>query len=190
MGYGTMVYAVDFNKLDSVLDSGDDKVRKMISGRFRSDIYRLNDDFDLSNERGAPNAFEAIRHLIMGGERTLPGHIYGYSYKFVIEFFGRFLPNDCFYPCSWSHQDAEYQPQLEALGTGLSIDALNYGGPYGVRFPSPDDFPGIGHWTPEAIATGWDAMREVEDLSAEMQQVRGWLETATKANLGLVAFYH
>ncbi len=75
-----MVYSVDINKLTGLYESGNDTVRRSISGRFRQRITRLNDNFGLSNERGEPSIFEAIRHIIMGGEKTLPGFAYGYGF--------------------------------------------------------------------------------------------------------------
>ena len=189
MGYGTMVYSLDFAAHRASLDSGDDKLRRMISGRFRRDIQRLNEELDWSNERGAPNVFEAIRHLLMGGPKELPGAMYGYGYKFIVEFQGRFLPNDRFYPCRSSYQEEELQPQLDALDLGLRLDRLNFGGAL-ADFPPPMDFPGIGHWDPDEIARARPLLDAATGLSPELEQVRGWLRQAHDAGHGLIGFYH
>lgn len=192
MSYGTMVYSVDFDKLRAIFGSGDNGTRRAISGRFKRDIYRLNDDFDWSNERGEASVFEALRHMIMGGEPVegLEGAMYGYGYKFIVEFFGRFMPNSCFYPCNSSHQSSEIQPQLDAHGVKLSLFSLSFGGAVGGSFPMPDDFPGFGYWSPEAVASAHEIMKDLDGLSDELAEIRGWLSHASAEGHGLVGFYH
>ena len=189
MSYGTMVYSVDFDKLESVFNSGDDKARRMISGRFRANIYSTNDQLGWSNERGADNVFEGIRHLIMGGEKNLPGVMYGYAYKYIVEFYGTFLSNEHFYPCNSAWQEEHIQPQLDALGVKLSLLSLSFGGAL-TTFPTPDDFPGIGRWTPAAIATALPIMAAASDLSPELAEIKSWLAFASAKGNGLVGFYH
>lgn len=184
-----MVYSLDFDAHRAVMGSGNERMRRVISGRFRQDLQHLNDSFGWSNERGADNSFEAVRHLVMGDDKRLPGVMYGYAYKYIVEFQGRSLPNDHFYPCSSSYQEDELQPQLDALGVDLNLLDLNFGGPV-VSFPLPDDFPGIGHWTLEAVREARPLMDAAEGLSPAMQQVRGWLRRADELGHGIVGFYH
>jgi len=190
MGYGLAVYAVDLDAVAAACGSGDDKVRRMISGRFRRDIYSTNDQLGWSNDRGADSVFEAIRHLIMGADdMRLPGAMYGYAYKYIIEFHGRFLANDRFMPARQSWVSETIQPQLAAAGVALNLDALYYGGAP-VSFPSPDDFPGYGCWRRDAIAAALPILRAQPDLSPELAQIADWLSQAAAENKDLAAFYH
>ena len=84
MGYGVMAYAVDIDKVRALCGSGDNQTRRAVCGRFRADISRSNDWFDLSDDRGAPNIFTAIEHLVMGGDKPLDGYLYGYAFKYVV----------------------------------------------------------------------------------------------------------
>ena len=190
MGYGLMVYAVDLDVVTAACGSGDDTIRRMISGRFRRDIYSTNDQLGWSNDRGADSVFEALRHLIMGSDdMRLPGAMYGYAYKYIIEHHGRFLDNDRFMPARHSWVSEEVQPQLAAAGVALDLDDLYFGGAP-VSFPSPDDFPGFGCWRRDAIAAALPILNAASGLSPELQQIKAWLARAASENRDLVAFYH
>lgn len=186
MSYGVMAYLVDFDKLVALCGSGDDQTRRMISGRFRERISRLNTDLDWSNERGEPSVFEAIRHLVMGDEKTLDGAMYGYGFKFVVEFLGRSLDNAPFYPCSSDHLSA-VDAQLAEVGASIRMTGLVFGGAP-VSFPHPDDFPSIGHWNPAQVAQGVEPLRA--GTSNELRTIAKWLDQTATADQGIVGFYH
>jgi len=190
MGYGLMVYAVDLNAVTSACGSGDDKLRKMISGRFRERIASTNSQLDWSNERGEDSVFEAIRHLIMGDEKMpLPGAMYGYAYKYIVEHHGTVLDNDHFLPAPMSWMMEKVDPQLRALGLGLLVSDLAMAGSP-VDFPRPSDFPSFGYWERSSIPRTLRVLKAARLLSPELQQVKGWLETASADKRDLVAFYH
>ncbi|MGI5243812.1 DUF7691 family protein [Dactylosporangium sp. CA-139066] len=187
MGYGVMAYPVDIEALREVCGGGDDRRRRAICGRFRQQIARFNDDFELSNERGAGNLFAAIGHIVMGQDMPLPGYLYGYGFKYIVEFHGRFLDNSPFYPCPSAYLDAHVDPTIKATGATLSMFELISGGAP-VPLPPPDDFPGIGHWPAADVAAN------VEPLGAgttdEVRTVAAWARQAAAAGHGIVGFYH
>jgi hypothetical protein len=187
MGYGVMAYRVDIDKLRALCGSGDNQMRRVICGRFRADITRLNDDLDCSNDRGAPSVFTAIEHLVMGGDKTLPGHLYGYGFKYIVEFSGRFLNNSHFYPCPSSYLDSTIDPALKATGAGITMSDLIFRGAP-VDFPSPDDFPSIGYWTADEVAAAADPLRT--GTTDEVRAVAAWTAEAAVEHKGIVGFYH
>ncbi|MEV4513240.1 hypothetical protein AB0K00_30225 [Dactylosporangium sp. NPDC049525] len=187
MGYGVMAYRVDIDKLSALCGSGDNQMRRVICGRFRTDIARLNDDLDCSNDRGAPSVFTAIEHLVMGGDKTLPGHLYGYGFKYMVEFSGRFLNNEHFYPCPSSYLDSTVDPALKATGAGITMSDLIFRGAP-VDFPSPDDFPAIGYWTADEVAAAAEPLRA--GTTDEVRAIAAWTADAAAERKGIVGFYH
>jgi hypothetical protein len=187
MGYGVMAYAVDIDKLVAFCGSGDDRMRRVISGKFREDIYRINDDLGWSNERGEPSVFTAIKHLIMGEEKTLEGTMYGYGFKFIVEFSGRFLDNGPFYPCPSQYLSDTVDVELAGVGATISMSGLIFDGAP-VSFPSPDDFPAIGHWTADQVADNVEPLRA--GSSTELKTISKWLDQAAATGRGVVGFYH
>jgi hypothetical protein len=190
MSYGVMAYAVDIDKLKALCGSGDNQTRRAVCGRFRADISRSNDWFDLSGDRGAPNIFTAIEHLIMGNDKTLDGYLYGYGFKYIVEFSGRMLDNGPFYPCPSGYLSDTVDPAIRATGADLSTSDLIFGGAP-VAFPSPDDFPAIGHWTADEVAAADEPLRAAgADAIEEVRTVAGWVTHATGRSQGIVGFYH
>ena len=187
MGYGVMAYAVDIDALVALCGSGDNQRRRAICGRFREDISRTNDYFDCSNERGEPSIFTAIEHLVMGGDKTLPGYLYGYGFKYIVQFHGKFLNNGPFYPCRSSYIEEEIDPAIAATGSSLRMFQLIFRGAP-VSFPPPDDFPGIGYWTADEVEQGLQPMRS--GTTTELVTIASWLGRASAEKKGIVGFYH
>lgn len=187
MGYGVMAYSVDIDKLVALCGSGDDKMRRMISGKYRESIYRTNDQLGWSNERGEPSVFTAIKHLVMGEEMTLKGTMYGYGFKYIVEFSGRFLDNGPFCPCSSGYLSDTVDVELAEVGAAVSMSDLIFGGAP-VSFPAPDDFPAIGHWTAEQVAGSAESVRS--GSSEELKTISTWLDQAAAQGRGVVGFYH
>lgn len=187
MGYGVMAYAVDIDKLVALCGSGDDRMRRVISGKFRADIYRTNDDLGWSNERGEPSVFTAIQHLVMGEEKTLEGAMYGYAFKVIVTFSGRFLDNGPFYPCSSQYLSDTVDVELRDVGATIRMSDLIFGGAP-VSFPAPDDFPAIGHWTADEVARNVEPLRT--GSSTELKTIATWLDQAAATGRGVVGFYH
>jgi hypothetical protein len=187
MGNGVMAYAVDIDKLVALCGSQDDRMRRAISGRFRERIYRTNDQLGWSNERDEPSVFTAIKHLIMGEEKTLEGAMYGYGFEFIVEFSGQFLDNGLFYPCPSRHLSETVDVELADVGATISMIDLIFGGAP-VSFPSPDDFPAIGHWTADQVARNVEPLRA--GSSAELKTIAKWLDQAAATGRGVVGFYY
>ncbi|MBE1486363.1 DUF7691 family protein [Plantactinospora soyae] len=187
MGYGVMAYAVDIDKLVALCGSGDDRMRRVISGKFRNDIYQVNDFLGWSNERGEPSVFTAIKHLVMGEEKSLDGAMYGYGFKFIVEFSGRFLDNGPFYPCPSQYLSDTVDVELAGIGASITMSDLVFGGAP-VAFPAPHDFPAIGHWTADQVAQNVEPLRA--GSSTELKTIASWLDQAAATGRGVVGFYH
>lgn len=189
MGYGFMVFAVDFAAVRACAASGDDKVRRSISGRFKVDIASTNDQLGWSNERGEPGVFTALKHLIMGEPLTLEGAMYGYAYKYIVEFFGRSLDNSHFYPCSSSFAEAEIDPELAKVGLAARMSNLAFGESL-IKFPHPADFPGFGYWTHEQVSEDAAKAATISSTNEHVTQVVQWVRHAHASRRGIVSFYH
>ena len=190
MSYGVMAYAVDIEKVRALCGSGDNQTRRAICGRFRADISRSNGWFDLSDDRGAPNLFTAVEHLVMGGDKPLDGYLYGYAFKYVVEFMGRMLDNNPFYPCPSTYLTDTVDPALKATGATLTMFDLIFGGAP-VDFPRPDDFPTIGYWSADDVAAAEPHLRAVgADADEHVRGVAEWVAFAAGRSQGIVGFYH
>jgi hypothetical protein len=188
MGYGLMVYSVDLDKITALCGSGNDAVRRSISGRFRQQIISRNNDLDLSNERGEPSIFEGIRHIVMGDPKTLPGFVYGYAFEYIVEFYGKFLDNGLFYTCKLDWLREEIAVQLRAAGATVEMDALLFSKP--LELPDPDDFPVYGHWSAAAIAASVEPLRAAPNKSEELAAILAWCELATSRGEGIIGYYY
>lgn len=189
MGYGFMIWAVDTNKLQQVAGSKDEKLRRMIGGRFKRDIARLDDMFD------SPNTYEALRQIIDGeipeGAR---GGVYAYAFKLLVEHFGKFQDNGCVYP--WNSPDFKnIDSALAEMGVPFKFGTFQWSD-LPVKLPSPDDFPCTGWVNPDKVkeidaalakATYSGTDSEVSDV---INAMRGWFRNAASKDWGLVSYYH
>jgi hypothetical protein len=193
VGYGFMVWSVDTNKLRQAAGSKDEKLRRMIGGRFKRDLASLDELFEHSIASGGPNTYEALRQIIDG---TVPdgarGGIYFYAFKLLVEHFGRFLDNGAVYP--WSSPDfAPVNAVLKKLGVPFELDSL-HGSSLPVKLPYPDDFPLTG-WVDEAevkkVAAAFEGAKTPKgEEAAIVECVRGWFRDAAAQGRGLVSYYH
>ncbi|MCY1018325.1 DUF7691 family protein [Pyxidicoccus sp. MSG2] len=193
MGYGFMVWAVDTNKLRQAAGSKDEKLRRMIGGRFKRDLASLDELFEHTFSSGGPNTYEALRQIIDG---TVPdgarGGIYFYAFKLLVEHFGRFLDNGAVYP--WNRPDfAPVNAVLKKMGVPFEVDSL-YGVSLPVKLPYPDDFPLAG-WVDEAtvkkVAAAFEGAKTPKGEEAGIVEcVRGWFRDAAAQGRGLVSYYH
>ena len=188
MGYGLMAYSVSIEKVVAACGSGDDGLRRAISGRFKTKIASVNDQLGYSNERGEPSVFEAIRHLITGQEKTLNGALYGYGFEYIVRFYGRFLDNGRFYPAPWMYLVEEFASELKQTGAVVNMFDLMTAAP--LRLPPPDDFPNYGHWTAADVAASVEPVRQAENKSEELQAIAQWLEFAAGRSEGIVGYYY
>jgi hypothetical protein len=148
MSHGFMVWSVDTSKLRQVPGSKDDKLRRMIGGRFKRDLAALDDLFDHQIAAGGPNTYEALRQIVDG---TIPagvqnGAIYRYAFKLIVEHFGTFLDNSAVYP--WRGEFGDIDDALADVGLPFKLGTF-YGTDLPVDLPRPDDFP-LSGWVDEA----------------------------------------
>jgi hypothetical protein len=195
MGYGFMVWAVDTAKLQQVCGSKDDKLRRMIGGRFKRKLASLDELFSSSIARGQPNTYEVLRQIIDG---TVPegarGGLYFYAFGLLVEHFGRALDNAAVYP--WGSADMNPTSEaLRAMGVPFALDAFQ-GCSLPVKLPYPDDFPSTG-WLPAGEVARIDrAFAESKPVpmdagTAEVVScIRGWFREASALGRGLVSYYH
>jgi hypothetical protein len=189
MGYGFMIWAVDTNKLQQVAGSKDEKLRRMIGGRFKRDIAELDGMFD------NPTAYEALRQIIDGtSPEGARGGVYAYAFKLIVEHFGKFQDNGCVYPWS-SPEFGPINSALADMAVPFKFSTFQWSG-LPVKLPSPDDFPCVGWVSPENVKSVDAALANgnysgddshVRDVISAM---RGWFRNAAAKGWGLVSYYH
>jgi hypothetical protein len=198
MSYCLMAYAVRFDRVQPVFGSGDDKLRRMICGRFKSRLAQRAESFSNEIGNGAPSPFDAVRALIMG---PVPekghGNMYAYAYETIIEHHGRFLDNGAFSSMRWAHMDAvEEGFKRTGLDSALPFGDL-YRGKALCAFPPPDDFPSMGYWSPEQVISGRNRFGEITvpgdidtSVAESLAAVRGWVNSAGAKGEGIISFYY
>lgn len=191
MSYGFMVWAVDTDKLKQVVGSKDEKLRRMIGGRFKRDIAQLDDLFDGS---GSITTYEALRQIVDG---TIPegarGAVYSYAFKLLVQHFGTFLNNGDL--CPYRSDGGAIDKALAAMGVPLEMSKLQFSG-LPVDLPSPDDFPCTG-WFPAAqvaeIAAAFAKAPAGEmdgDTTRIVDCIRKMFQDAAAKGRGIVSYYH
>jgi hypothetical protein len=189
MGYGLMVYSVDISKLISICGSRNDALRRSILGRFKRDIVSTNEQLGYSNERGEASVFMAIQHLIMDDAKTLDGALYAYGLEYIIRFFGKFLDNNLFYPCSIDFLTEEINNHLKSANATLDMgDLIFRNSP--ISFPSPDDFPFYGYWRPEVVKVNIEPLNAHSAKTPELEAIQEWLKDADSKGEGIFAYYY
>lgn len=185
-----MVWAVDVDKLCQVVGSKDEKLRRMLGGRFKRDIAELDEMFE------SPNTYEALRQIIDGAiPEKASGGVYAYAFRLVVQHFGKPLPNAPFMP--WSSPDfAPAHAALDAMGVPLELDRF-YSFELPVRLPYPDDFPCAGYVSnaeTKSIHEAFAGAKKVAVDDAQTAEVvscaEGWFRTAASMQRGLVGYYH
>lgn len=169
MGYGFMVWAVDTAKLAAVAGSKDEKLRRMIGGRFKRDLASLDDLFEHDIAAGRPNTYEALRQIIDGAiPEGAQGGIYYYAFKLIVEHFGKPLDNSMVYP--WNSPEFDLiDKALADMNVPFQMSRL-HGLGLPVKLPYPDDFP----------MTGWiDAARvkAIDEAFAKAPEIEADSET-------------
>ncbi|MEU0490087.1 hypothetical protein ABZ249_12725 [Nocardiopsis sp. NPDC006139] len=196
MSYALTAYVVDLDVLHASVGSGDDKLRRMIGGRFKQHLEHFDAQFsglDLLPVR------DAIRAVIEGGPfEPDQGTMYNYAYKWICEFHGRYLDNNDFSPmrAGWPETVDE---GLGAVGvTAVSVAEFGYGrAPDPV--PAPSDFvPGYGEWSTERCRKALEQWGAADDgakaaLDPDVLQAAescmGWCRAADAAGRGVAGFF-
>lgn len=195
MGYGFMVWAVDTTKIKQVVGSKDEKLRRMIGGRFKRDVASLDDLFEHDIAAGRPNTYEALRQIIDGAiPEDARGAVYAYAFRLLVQHFGKPLDNAAV--CPWNSPDFKpIDAALAAMNVPFKVSSF-YGFSLPVKLPYPDDFP----------STGWASNNDVREINAAFNEapkvemdaetadivacVRGWFRDAQALSRGLVSYYH
>ncbi|CAM5500320.1 hypothetical protein GCM10010329_72920 [Streptomyces spiroverticillatus] len=199
MSYSLSLYLVDPSTVRSAVGSGDDKLRRMIGGRFKSRMAHDDQWFASEIAEGAPTRYEALRAVIAGGPFEEPSAFqYTYAYQMVCEFHGRFLDNSSFSPFRGSWLE-EVEKGMAALGmTAVELTDFSYGSPPSP-LPRPVEVPGYGEWSAADCAEAlrqWRAStpeqrdRLDDEVLRAVESVVGWLEAAeAKEGAGVVGFF-
>ncbi|GAA3943835.1 hypothetical protein GCM10023085_27280 [Actinomadura viridis] len=159
MSYSLSLYLVDLDKVRGAIGSQDDKLRRMIGGRFKAQIAHSDDWFSSEIESGAPTRYDAVRAVINGGPYDEQyGFQYGYAYQMICEFYGRHLFNNHFSPFrgDWLETVDE---GLRTLGIKVAVTDFMYGS-VPSSLPRPEHLPCYGEWAPEECAQAlaqWEA---------------------------------
>ena len=200
MSMGLSVYLLDLGAARGAIGSGDEKLRRMIGGRFKRQIAAADVEFDDEVQGGAPSRYEALRAVIEGGPfDSRYGFQYGYAYQLVCEFYGKPLFNNDFSPYRGSWLE-EVDAGLAQLGIkAVELTEFAYGAPPSP-LPRPEWVPGYGEWSPEKCREALDQWEnttpdERQALDSEVREAIEscveWLRAAQKKEgFGVAGFNH
>jgi hypothetical protein len=133
VSYSLVPYAVDLNQLRAALGSKDEA---LLTAILESDPERFEEDED----EGELSLRAALRHLVMGlNRRNDSGYQYGYALEHLCAYLGERLDSDEWESIRWE--------VLEE--TGMVEIMEGNGSP--VRLSRINDFPSLGHLTPEQV---------------------------------------
>ena len=195
MGYNVRAYAVDLDRLRSLVGSGDESLIATLVSEHAHTLREV-DRLDLGTAESAPSAAEALAQLVHGrmddGESNFK---YGYALELACRQLGQELSNQY-----WSQMHGEWFDAVEdaftELGgkTKVSNDVFWSGPP--VELPFIDDFPAIGTVRAEGVrpllAELDDALTKARSSQAHaaLRELHGWLLIADRDALGIVTFYY
>ncbi|HEU5118282.1 MAG TPA: hypothetical protein VFT74_16810, partial [Isosphaeraceae bacterium] len=156
MGYSTVAYAVDIDRLRSVFGSEDAQLLQKIEAKHAKDLRRGDKTFADQIRDGAPTQGEALRQIIAGKIEgpDWAGFQYGYVLEILCKHLGTLLDND----------------DLIAFISDLEIPtALIESGPP-LPIPRPRDFPDIGYLTADQVREEYAHLKD-QDLSHEDEDI-------------------
>ncbi|MBV2366502.1 hypothetical protein ACFPZ0_27775 [Streptomonospora nanhaiensis] len=198
MSYALTTYVVDLDTLHGAVGSKDDKLRRMIGGRFKRHLAAFDQQFSHVADEGGPGIHDAIRAVIDGGPFDAGhGSMYGYAYKWICEFHGRAQYNNDFSPMrsGWLETVDE---GLAAVGvTAVRVDEFSMDRPP-APIPAPDFVPCYGEWSAEECRKAheqWAAAtddakaaldREVREAAESCME---WCANAVAAGRGVAGFF-
>jgi hypothetical protein len=184
-----MVWAVDIEKLKSVVGSKDEKLCRMIGGRFKSDIASM--DGFLSGL----TLKDALKQIVDGDiPPNATGSVYYYAFKLLVQHFGKFQDNGLVYPWD-SEASGPVDAELTRMGVPFQFAKFS-GTSLPVKVPYPDDFPMTGWVSNDEVKVIDEAFTKAtsapadSDLAELVTLVRGWFRNAADKGWGLVSYYH
>jgi len=189
-----MAYVVDLDVLNGSIGSKNDKLRRMIGGRFKQYLAGFDQQFD-----DGPVIYEAIRAVIDGGPFDEQyGYKYAYAYKWICEFHGRALDNSDFSPMNAGWLETVDEGLAELGVTAVDLGDLSQGS-VPSPIPTPDDtFPGYGEWSLtecQKALEQWKSVTEERKTTLDpevldaVESCMGWCETAAAAGRGVAGFF-
>ena len=194
---GLVPYSVPLAPLRAFVGSRDPSLCMKLETLFKREIA---DNASLQRQAitdGAPTLDVALRHLCMGDVASRGhGAQYIYALELLCAHFGSKLRNGAVFPVDEEWLMRVVDPVFDAWGLGdiLKLKKLIYGR-WPVRVPHAD-FPRGGTLEADEVARSLDVMRRGalprfdREVIGVIGDVRGWLESAAGANLGLVCFYY
>lgn len=198
MSYSLSLYAVNLAQVREAVGSGDQKLRRMVGGRFKREMARDDEWFSDQIGNGAPTRYEALRAVIDGGPFD-ESHAfqYAYAYKMLCEFHGRFLDNSSFSPFRGRWLDV-VDEGLASLGVkAVSVGEFTYGS-LPSPLPRPDDLPDYGEWSPDECREGlaqWEAAAPERKAALDPEVLEaaescaGWMRQVTeREGYGIAGF--
>lgn len=200
MSFALMTYVVDLDVLNGSIGSKDTKLRRMIGGRFRQYLAGFDAQFDhLDGDDHLP-IYEAIRAVIDGGPfEEQHSATYNYAFKWICEFYGRFLDNSHFSPIKAGGMEMVDEGLAELGVTAVRVADLGMGSaPDPIPFSS-EGFPCYGEWSLEECKK---ALEQWERVTGERkagidsyileaaESSMGWCEAAVSSGRGVAGFFY
>ncbi len=194
---GLVPYSVPLAPLRAFVGSRDPSLCMKLEALFKREIA---DNASLHRQaiaEGAPTLDVALRHLCMGDVASRGhGAQYIYALELLCAHFGSKLRNGAVFPVDDEWLMRVVDPVFDAWGLGdiLKLKKLIYGR-WPVRVPHAD-FPRGGTLEADEVTRSLDVMRRGalprfdREVIGVIGDVRGWLESAATAQLGLVCFYY
>jgi hypothetical protein len=192
MSTSVYVYSVDADRLRAVPGSKDKELlaaSSRLEGYFKT-IDKIAEHLD-EDEDHPVSCAAAYRHIVNGEPYAKGfGYVYGYAYEGLCMALGTETES------SWTQIARswdwfkEIDAALATLGIKLNLTDLLCRGPL-INIPTPDDFPALGWWTAEDVASAVIAftlfdlnplqgrtMKEVERVSDAIEDIRSWIAIA------------
>ena len=176
MGYSTLFYSVNLERLTSSVGSNDRTLSDLFAQRFPDELEcRLDDD--------EPLLADAFAGLVSGSfNHPNAGHQYGYALEILCRIIGEHLPDD------------------DAIG---DLGPLEIASPlesprHPVNIPKElDEFPRISYLEPTEVKTESARLSSIdivfpndEDIEEAREAYKNCIDEAAEQNLAVVTFYY
>ena len=176
MGYSTLFYSVDFERLKSSVGSGDLSLSKSFEQQFPDELGdRPNDD--------DPILADAFSELISNSfKHPKAGHQYGYALEMLCRIIGDHLP------------DEDAIGHLGPLEIGSPLETPRHP----INIPKQvDEIPRISYLEPNEVKTERTRLSTIEiafpndeDIEEAREAYKNCIDRAAEQNLAVVTFYY
>lgn len=180
MSRSLVVYAVDFAKVIAAAGSGDTALVDRLAPPGSPPVYAA-----------------AVAELIHSGVPPFrsPAPELAFAQEALCRELGRALDNAAVSAADLRTLEA-IDIEVAALGLGVSLETLMYGGGPIRVLPWPDDFPSCGRWSTVDVTAALHAYRRAApthpkpEVDAVFAAIGEWLEIASDMQAGLAGFYY